>query len=258
MSRVIRRLTLASLLIVLLLFGGLKAIKSLMQKIALPVNSVHISGLTALSQEELLRLAKIPKGKRIIQAEFDAVAKRLAKHPLIERVKLKRNLTGDLSIRVLERKPVAILERDPSLFVDSHGKTFKLAKKPSHTLPKISGSFITKKSQKDEKRALLREAGNLLSIVQDALTLPEDQLDGVSIDPSLGYVLSLKDPPIKVVFGLPPFDLKAKRLNTILSKLGNKRSKIERIDLDYKAKAYVKFLNNKEDPRTRKGGDDHG
>jgi hypothetical protein len=53
-----------------------------------------------------------------------------------------------------------------------------------------------------------------------------------------GFVVHLENPTIEVIIGLPPYEQKIKRMREILSK--NESNSLERIELDYANKAFVK------------------
>ncbi len=71
------------------------------------VASVTVAGNRALSQEQILTLAKIPAGAALFHVPVRQVRQRLEAHPWIRYAYVRRRLPDTIEIRVTERVPVA-------------------------------------------------------------------------------------------------------------------------------------------------------
>jgi hypothetical protein len=80
------------------------------------VTSVTVAGNRALSQEQILALAKVPAGAALLSVPVRQVRQRLEGHPWIRYAYVRRRLPDTIEIRVTEREPVAAV-RGGGLFM---------------------------------------------------------------------------------------------------------------------------------------------
>lgn len=99
------------------------------------VRSTVITGLGAVTQEEVLAAAAVPAGTPLLQVDTDAVAERVATIRRVAAARVQREYPSTLRITVVERVPVVVkdLPDGPHLF-DRDGVDFATAPPPP-TLP---------------------------------------------------------------------------------------------------------------------------
>lgn len=90
-----------------------------------PLFSLHrfeITGNERSRTEELLNAVEPWRSRNLVMLDLAPIAERLAKEPWVERVTLAKRFPDGLSIRIVERKPIALL-RDHSklMWLDARG-----------------------------------------------------------------------------------------------------------------------------------------
>jgi cell division protein FtsQ len=73
--------------------------------------------------EDLLRAVEPWRGRNLVTIDLAPIAGRLAREPWVERVTLSKRFPDGLAVRVVERRPVALLrERGRLFWLDSRGR----------------------------------------------------------------------------------------------------------------------------------------
>jgi hypothetical protein len=80
------------------------------------VQRVIVRGLHAVPEREILALAQVPCGTTLCDVSTSGVRKRIAAHPWIRFVHVRRRLPDTVEIRVTEREPMAVL-RDSEMMM---------------------------------------------------------------------------------------------------------------------------------------------
>jgi hypothetical protein len=75
------------------------------------VKNIHIEGNRQLKREEILAMADVSEGVRLLENDEVAMHERLMAHTWIEAVRIKQEMGGTLVIAVKEHTPIAILRR---------------------------------------------------------------------------------------------------------------------------------------------------
>lgn len=78
-----------------------------------------------VSDDELRRLMALEPGTNILSLDLDAIARRIAAHPWVERASVVRVLPDTLHIEVTEHDPVAVLLAGDFYLLDGDGTPFK-------------------------------------------------------------------------------------------------------------------------------------
>jgi len=94
----------------------------------LNVGEIKIMGCMNATESELLKLAQVDFRASLARLDLKEVSSRLAKHPWVEKAKVKRDWTRRaLIIEVQERVPRALILLEHLYLVDRHGEVFKKA-----------------------------------------------------------------------------------------------------------------------------------
>lgn len=95
---------------VIAVVGGLAAVAYYTPLMS--VRSVDVSGTTAVSADEVRRVAQVPSGKPLLQVDTAAIANRVSVLPAVESVNVSRSYPSTIDIAVVERTPVVTVERE--------------------------------------------------------------------------------------------------------------------------------------------------
>ncbi|MEO8431789.1 MAG: FtsQ-type POTRA domain-containing protein [Acidobacteriota bacterium] len=83
----------------------------------------EISGNERARTEDLLRALETWRSKNLVTLDLAPVAERLAREPWVEHVTLSKRFPDGLSIRIAERRPVAVLrDRTALVWLDARGR----------------------------------------------------------------------------------------------------------------------------------------
>jgi cell division protein FtsQ len=90
-------------------------------KSKLVIEHVLVSGNLIVESDDILKLAHVPVGSRMVDLDLLLVESRVAAHPYVDKVVVQRNLPSTIHIEILERQPLALLNGDELCYVDREG-----------------------------------------------------------------------------------------------------------------------------------------
>lgn len=109
-------------------------------KSKLIVEHVTVSGNSIVEAGEILKLARVPTGLKMVDVDLLAIEQRVATHPYVETVIVERNLPSTIHLRIGERRPLAILNSHDLRYVDREGVVLpNSVSKELFDLPVITG-----------------------------------------------------------------------------------------------------------------------
>lgn len=183
------------------------------------ITAIAIDGCSKTSQQELQAKCGVDLHSNLVAVDTELVARALGQHPLIDRVKVKKDWPNRLSIVVREKEAVALINRQDGLFyLDRNGEAFWPAATSSDLdFPVVSGPF----SQDREGRARLDEALSFLDLVSRRKSpfLPEQGVSEIQLSDHNGLILYLVEPPFPIVLGQGEIEKKYERLVEVLTDL---------------------------------------
>jgi len=103
------------------------------------VSAIDVTGNRALGREEIVKAAGLQPGANLLDIHASRVRDVLRKLPAVERVTVRRSLPGRLSVRVVERAPVALVNVGRVYQVDDDGVLFDLGRGAITSLPVVTG-----------------------------------------------------------------------------------------------------------------------
>ncbi len=105
----------------------------------LTVRKVKVKGNEKVPTDQIVSLASINKGDPLFGLNSKKVKVRLQQIPQIGKVSIHRSFTGALTLEVLERKPIALVNLGTIQLMDKTGTLWPLQKNSYWSLPLISG-----------------------------------------------------------------------------------------------------------------------
>ena len=109
-------------------------------KSSLRIQQIHIDGNRIVSANEILQLTQIPMNTFLYKVDLTAIQRNVMSHHYIKDAVVERSLPCSIHIQVVERVPIAIVNRLETLYLDESGVV--LPRSISHKLfdlPMISG-----------------------------------------------------------------------------------------------------------------------
>jgi cell division protein FtsQ len=214
--------------------GGRQLVRHVVASPRFALREVRADATLHVSRDEILALADVEPGDRLLAVDTDAVAARVATHPWVATVRVRRQLPSALAIDVVERRAVASALLGTLYLIDQSGRPFKRA-----TLEEADGLTVITGVARDQytlargaSEAAFREALSLLALyrAEDELAVHRSGRGGVPaarpplseihVDPRVGYSLVLYDGGGEILLGRDEWPAKLARLDEILAALG--------------------------------------
>jgi cell division protein FtsQ len=210
-------------------WGGQRAVRHVIASPRFALREVRIAGTTRATEDELLALAGLRPGDRLLAVNTDAVAARVAAHPWVASARVRRVLPSALAIDVTERHAVASALLGALYLLDATGHPFKRASlEEADGLPVITGIAREQySSYRAATEAAFREALALLAAYNQTEGgggspggRRRPALSEVHIDPRYGFSLVLFDGGGEIRLGRGGWAGKLARLDEVLGTLG--------------------------------------
>jgi cell division protein FtsQ len=202
-------------LLVLLLGGGRLAVKQISGSPRFALRNVELSATTRIHADEIIELAGVAEGDRLLELDTDAIAARVAEHPWAAEVRVQRRLPSVLRFEVIERKAVATVNLGGLYLVDETGRPFKRASMTeADGLPVLTG--LERSQYVDHQRpseAVFREALAILAAYRSQAGRPE--VGEINMSPRYGFTLFLLEGGAEIRLGRKEYDRKLARLDQI-------------------------------------------
>jgi cell division septal protein FtsQ len=191
------------------------------------LREIRGAATTHVSRDEIVALAGAELGDHLLAIDTDAVAARVATHPWVASVRVRRQLPSALAIDVVERHAVASALLGTLYLIDESGRPFKRA-----TLDEADGLPVITGVARDQytlaraaSEAAFREALGLLALYRaadelGAVPAPRPALSEIHVDPRAGYSLVLYDGGGEIFLGREDWPAKLARLDEILAAVG--------------------------------------
>lgn len=143
----------------MLLAGGVVVVGLLLQVVfsrvvapQLRIRQIVVHGDLPLSTVELRRLAGIDGSDHLLRVDTQAVAERIAAHPLVESATARARIPGTLEINAVRRRPLALAlamidDRSVPVVFDATGVIMQVDPAPVPELPFVSGLQFARRPQ---------------------------------------------------------------------------------------------------------------
>jgi len=216
-------------------FTGQRLVRHVVASPRFALREIRADATLHVARDEILSLSGAELGDRLLAVDTDAVAARVATHPWVASVRVRRQLPSALAIDVVERRAVATALLGTLYLLDDAGRPFKRA-----TLDEADGLPVITGISRDQytlarvaTEAAFREALGLLATYRadDQLAAARrvggapgpatrPALSEIHVDPRSGFSLVLYDGGGEVLLGQGDWAGKLARLDEILGALG--------------------------------------
>jgi cell division protein FtsQ len=140
------------------------------------VREVSVSGNQTLSSVRVRAVAKAPIGRQLARVDLAAIRARIETIPAVESVSVSRSWPHTIAVEVVERTPVAVVERGAGLqAVDDEGVLFGSYVRQPDDLPLV-------RTAADVKSEALAEAARVVTSLRADIQARVESVDVASID----------------------------------------------------------------------------
>ncbi len=206
------------------------------------VDTVRVLNQHRVSKKEILALSDIRPGMNIFNIDLDMVGRKIEENPWIATAQVDREFPREVSIRVTERVPKAIVNLGYLYYVDGSGKIFKLLKKGDDlNFPVVTGidrQFLLQNPEKGYR--LLAAAMDLLGKIGDKSRFNLNDVAELHVDHKGEFTLYTTTGAVPIRVGWGDFAEKIARLERIFPQLEPSLSALQYIDLNVMDRIVVK------------------
>jgi cell division protein FtsQ len=140
------------------------------------VREVSVSGNQTVSSVRVRAVAKAPIGRQLARVDLAAIQARIETIPAVESVSVSRSWPHTIAVEVVERTPVAVVERGAGLqAVDDEGVLFGSYVRQPDDLPLV-------RTAADVKSEALAEAARVVTSLRADIQARVESVDVASID----------------------------------------------------------------------------
>jgi cell division protein FtsQ len=201
--------------------------------------NIKISGNSIVSEDEFYSQLEILEGIELEEINLREVSLLLESNPYVKAVRVSRQYPSTLSIEIVEREPVAILNIDPILMLDREGVVLPdQGKSHDFIIPCLSGFNPAKELYPAGHQTIsvkVKETMELITKIVDTYPSLYSNISEVTLNANDEYVIILADYPTKVILGNIDIWSKIEILGKFKNSLQNKRqlSDYTYLDLRY-------------------------
>jgi cell division septal protein FtsQ len=207
------------------------------------LKTIEVQTDGTLQRDQIVEVADLHEGENIFKINLGRVHDRIQQLPQVDEVQVVRKLSGEVNIRVVERKPVAWLTSekefsdpfvsDAAFLVDARGVLMKQKKLlPEYLgLPLILG--CSSESLEAGKIVESSEAKTALELLRLSVrSFMQTRFQIRDIDVSKGYCLLVTDKNhTRITFGLNDLEEQLQRLEQFLVYSDDSKQELETVNL---------------------------
>ncbi|MBI4524076.1 MAG: FtsQ-type POTRA domain-containing protein [Deltaproteobacteria bacterium] len=214
------------------------------------VREIRVKGGEKLGGSEIAAIAGLTRGMNLWRIDPLSMEKKVARHPWVRRVVVRREFPHRIVIEVEERVPKGIVIIGRLYYVDADGFVFKQIKQGENVdYPLITGL---------PEEALASQSPLIRRKIQDALRLSAlmEKLDlgvsEISFYPHDGLVVYPMRYPVALSIGWGDWTAKLEKLQRVLALWNGHEHRLAALDLNFRNQVVAK-LKGQELKRSRSG-----
>ncbi len=183
---------------------------------------IKVSGLSRLTEPEVLAQAGIHKGDNLLAVNLGLVRKRLLAHPWVATARVSREIPATIRIEITEHQALAVLDLGRKFLINTFGRVFKeYGSHDPRNLPLVNGIAYTDMSLgEDDLSAAMTAVVQVLQISREpASVIAYDQIKKVHVDRQMGVTLTVWRDQRHIKLGFAPYESKYQRIKQLLPHL---------------------------------------
>ncbi len=211
----------------------------------LTLREVTIEGCQKTSEKDILSMAQLDRQPNILSINLAKLRNKVEANPWIDRAEIRRIFPDRISIKIIERQPVAIILLDRLYYIDGQGVIFARVPK-GHQIdhPVLTGLHRDDfKAQPDEAWGLVSKALRLVRLIEGGEALSQKNISEIHMDKAFGISLYTNEGAIEIKLGRDHYEAKWKRLERVWRHLRGRPLKPTYIDCNYEKRVIVKMMD---------------
>jgi len=223
--------------------GSFFLVQMLLSSDQFRVETIRVEGNQRLSEQTLVALSDVQSGVSTFSLDLDLIGRKIAENPWVKEARIQRIFPRQVSIRIVEREPVAIVNLGYLYYLDANGAVFKLLDgSDSLDYPVITGfdAAQLELGRHKDRTQLLKVVG----LIEELGARSQFGLHKVSeIHKEAGGDLSVYtlEGGVRIRLGSDKYHEKLDRLERIYALLKPKMKMLDYIDLNVDEKVIVRI-----------------
>lgn len=204
------------------------------------VQKIVVTGCEALTDAEVIAVARVPMARSIFDVEFAPIAQRVETLPFVQNVRVSRVFPATIVIAVEERKPLALINRDGLWPVDQEGVVLprlqsrrRVAAPQNYDTPILSGAAFAKNTESKELTNINRRVIEFLTDLRANNAMLYHSISELNVNAKGHLTFYLMDGGVPVYLGANNWMEKCERLFIFLQHVKPATGKFLTIDLRY-------------------------
>jgi len=229
--------------VVLVVAGGFFLAQLLLASDQFRIDSIRVEGNQRLNKQTLVALSDVKPGMSTFSLDLDLIGRKIAENPWVKEARIQRIFPRQVSIHVIERVPVAIINLGYLYYLDANGVVFKLLDGGDRLdYPVITGfdAAQLESGRRKDRLQLLK----VVALVEELGSRSQFGLHMVSeIHKEAGGGLSVYtlEDGVRIRLGIDNYKEKLDRLERIYALLQPKMKMLDYIDLNVDEKVIVRI-----------------
>jgi len=233
------------ILALLVVFGGRFVAGAILEKVkshpVFTVRRVVVEGADYLEPEGIITAADVETGVNIFDVTFEPIVTRLDEKFAAEDFTVFRRLPDTITIRVRERKPVALLNMNELVGVDEEGVPLPhIGASMAETLPIITGIRNISSLADTTVRDRLVKGIRLLDSISEQSPSVYGRISEVDVSDMTELGITLIDNGLEVIIGDDEWSRKISVLEKVINKVPENGEKIKAIDIRFAEKIFFR------------------
>lgn len=211
----------------------------------LNIRQIKTGGLEKLSEDKIMGIINLNPDINILTVKLRNISSRLKSHPWIEEADVRREFPPGILIKIKERRPVAIVNREGLNYLDDKGTIFAgVIAGDSLDFPIFTGFDLA--DLKENRAGLGQELRNglkLLKIIEREKVFSAGNVSEINREKDGGFTIFTSNNALQIKIGNDNFSDKIRRLKHVLSDLksGGTYKHVECINLHYRDRVVVRL-----------------
>lgn len=204
------------------------------------VRSIDMNPCANVTKEEVWSIVRGAGKRNIWTVPVGEVSRRLASHPWVRTVSVRKSFPDRLVVRIGEQRPVAMVNLDALWYVNDEGKPFKrLTAYDPKNLAIVTGFSVTDLRAKDAVTARnFRKSLELLALAEAGPL--RKNLSEVHYDAQEGFTLVTRDTGVQFKIGGMDFQKAIRRVEEALPRVSALGKSPGIVDLKTEGRIFVR------------------
>jgi cell division protein FtsQ len=205
------------------------------------VRNVVVEGAGYIDKEDIIATAAVQKGKNIFEVNLEKISRKLFDTFAAEDFTVYRRLPDTITIKIHERRPVALLNIKTLVGVDAEGVPLPhIGASLIETLPIITGIKSISSLSDSTVKARLITGLKLLDRISHGSPPVYNKISEVNVSTMAEMGITLVGSGLEVIIGDDNWGQKVQNLEKVISKVTERIETVKAVDIRFGEKIFVR------------------